>query len=257
MSSAETRALVALSASIDLLPAPVGQVQYTKLATAYTDAIYAAGGRPVLLPVVTAPPGDLLAGFDGLILTGGGDLDPALYGAQPEGNLYGIRPDRDAFEIALYREAVARGLPILAICRGMQLVNILRGGTLTQHITSDPRHWQSRSPGEGNHEIVVLPGSVLAAAVDGSAEVQVNSFHHQCIRDLGHDLRITATCRDVIEAVEATDGDVVAVQWHPEQMAATDRFQRCLFDSFVRRAATASKNRSADARGLSPYPMEW
>jgi putative glutamine amidotransferase len=240
-----TRPLIALTASIDLMAGPVGQVEYTKLATAYSDVIYAVGGRPVILPVVTDPPDDLLAAFDGLVLTGGGDLDPALYGEEPDPSVRGIRPDRDAFEIALYREAVACGLPILAICRGMQLVNILRGGTLTQHITSDQRHWQDRPPADPHHAIVVTPGSVLAEAVDGAAEVQVNSFHHQCIRELGDDLRITATCHGVIEGIEATDIDVVAVQWHPEQMAATHQIQRSLFGSFVRRAEAASQNRSA------------
>jgi putative glutamine amidotransferase len=240
-----TRPLIALSASIALLPAPVGQVHYTKLATAYSDVIYAVGGRPVLLPVVADPAGDLLAGFDGLVLTGGGDLDPSLYGEEPDPRACGIRPERDAFEIALYREAVAHGLPILAICRGMQLVNVLRGGTLTQHITDEQRHWQDRPPAEPHHQIVVTPGSVLAEAVDGASELRVNSFHHQCIRELGKDLRITARCLEVVEAVEATDNDVVAVQWHPEQMAATDLIQRSLFDLFVRRVEVASKNRAA------------
>jgi putative glutamine amidotransferase len=240
-----TRPLIALSASVALLPGPVGEVHYTKLATAYSDVLYAVGGRPVLLPVVADPPAGLLAGVDGLVLTGGGDLDPALYGAAPDPTSSGIRPERDAFETALYAEAMTRGLPVLAICRGMQLVNVLRGGTLTQHITDQQRHWQDRAPTEGHHEIVVTPGSVLAQAVNGARVVRVNSFHHQCIRRVGNDLRITATCGDLIEAMEATDHDIVAVQWHPEQMAGTDRIQRALFDSFVRRAAAASAHRAA------------
>jgi putative glutamine amidotransferase len=241
------RPLIALTASIDLLASPVGQVHFTKLATAYSDAISAAGGRPVILPLVADVRGDLLAEFAGLVLTGGGDVDPALYGEQPDPSVRGVRPERDAFELALYREAVARGLPILAICRGMQLVNVARGGTLRQHLSSEAGHWQDRPPTDSHHRVVVSPGSVLAAAVDGSHRVRVNSFHHQCIRDLGNDLRITATCGDVIEAVEATDVDLVAVQWHPEQMAATDPRQRSLFHSFVRRAEKASKKRSTDS----------
>jgi putative glutamine amidotransferase len=237
-----SRPLIAVSAAIEVLPTAFGEVDCTRLATAYTNAVYAVGGRPVVMPVVTDPPYDLLAGFDGLILTGGGDLDPSLYGEDSDPTVYGIRPDRDAFEIALYREAVARRLPVLAICRGMQLVNILRGGTLTQHITSDPRHWQERPPAEPNHEIAVTPGSVLADVV-GGAEAQVNSYHHQCLRELGDGLRITAVCLEIIEAVEATDSDVVAVQWHPEQMAATDQTQRSLFENLVQRAAAACRNR--------------
>jgi putative glutamine amidotransferase len=245
VSRAKTRPTIALSAGIDLMTGPIGEVQYTKLATAYTDVIYGLGARPVLLPVVRNPPADLLAGFDGLILTGGGDLDPALYGALPDPRLRGVRPERDAFEIALYRDAVALGLPILAICRGMQLVNILRGGTLRQHIAGDPRHWQQRPPGEPNHEVVVTPGSALAEAVSNATVVQVNSFHHQCIRDLGANLRVTGTCDGMIEAVEATDADIVGVQWHPEQMADGDRIQRSLFGSFVDRATVARENRAA------------
>jgi putative glutamine amidotransferase len=207
--------------------------------------VYAGGGRPVILPVVVHPPADLLAGMDGLILAGGGDIDPALYGAVAEPTVYGVRPDRDAFEAALYREAVARRIPILAICRGMQLVNVLRGGTLVQHITSDPRHWQEAPPGTPNHEVTVRPGSALAALAGPAGTLQVNSYHHQAVRDLGAGLRVTATCRDVIEAVEADDADVIAVQWHPEQMARTDRLQRSLFDSFVQRAGLAQTTSAA------------
>ncbi len=239
-----TGPLIAVSAAIAMLETPVGQIECTRLATAYTNAIYAVGGRPVVLPVVTNPPDCLLSGFDGLVLTGGGDVDPLLYGESPDPRVSGVRTDRDAFETALYRDAVLRGLSILAICRGMQLVNVLRGGTLIQHITSDPRHAPDRPLVEVSHEIDVTPGSVLAEVASGGA-MQVNSLHHQCIRDLGDNLRITAMCRDVIEAVEATDHDLVAVQWHPEQMAATDQIQTGLFDSFVRRADAAKKSRRA------------
>lgn len=245
-----TRPLIAVSAAIELLPTPFGDVDCTKLTTAYTNAVYAVGGRPVLMPVVTDPPDDMLAGFDGLLLSGGGDLDPRLYGEERDPSVYGVRPDRDAFEIALYREAVGRGIPILAICRGMQLINILRGGSLLQQITKDPRHWQDGSPSAPNHEVIVTPGSVLADVVGGAIEVQVNSYHHQCIRKLGVGLRITAVCIDVIEAVEAQDADIVAVQWHPEQMVATDHLQRALFESLVGRAAAAQRNRHREEMTL-------
>jgi putative glutamine amidotransferase len=240
MPSEPPRPLIAVSAAIETLPTPFGTADFTKVAIAYTNALYAVGARPVVMPVVPDPPADLLAGFAGLVLTGGGDLDPALYGEDPDPSVRGVRRDRDTFETALYLDAVARGLPILAICRGMQLVNVLRGGTLTQHITGDSRHWQKRPPGEPGHAVVVSQGSALAQSVGAATEVHVNSLHHQCVRDLGDRLRITAMCLDVIEAMEATDGDIVGVQWHPEQMALTDTVQLSLFDRFVRRAVAAS-----------------
>ncbi len=231
-----TRPLIAISATIEPWPTAQSELNCTRLTTAYTDAVYAVGGQPVILPVVGDPPADLLAKMDGLILSGGGDIDPVLYGEAAEPTVYGIRRDRDDFEAALFHEAVARRIPILAICRGMQLVNILRGGTLLQHISTDPRHWQEAPPATPNHEITVPPGSVLADLVGPGGVAHVNSFHHQALRDLGAGLRVTAMCLDVIEAVEACDADIVAVQWHPEQMAATDQVQRALFDTFVRHA---------------------
>jgi putative glutamine amidotransferase len=235
------RPLIAVSAAREELPTAFGTVDCTKLTTAYTDAVYAAGGRPLILPVVPNPPRGLLDGIDALLLTGGGDLDPDLYGESPDPSVYGIRRDRDDFEAALYHQAKALDLPVLAICRGMQLVNVLRGGTLLQQLTSERDHWQSNPASEPSHEIDVLPDAALAEAL-GAVRAGVNSYHHQCLRDLGSDLRVTAMCDDVIEAVEATDMDLVAVQWHPEQMASSSREQRGLFETLVRRASNASLN---------------
>jgi putative glutamine amidotransferase len=192
----------------------------------------------VILPVVEDPPTDLLAQMDGLVLTGGGDLDPTLYGEKPDPNVYGIRRDRDAFEAALYREAVALELPILAICRGMQLINVLRGGTLLQEITD---HWQQNPADEPSHEIHVTADSALAEAMGQAAIAKVNSYHHQGLKKVGTGLQVTAVCGDVIEAVEASDADLIAVAWHPEHLAATDPQQRALFESFVKRAAATTR----------------
>lgn len=232
------RPLIAVSADIDELPTAFGNMDCTKLNAEYTNAVYAAGGQPVILPVVPEPPADLLAQMDGLLLTGGGDLDPALYGETPDPSVYGIRRDRDAFEIALYREAMALRLPILAICRGMQLINVLRGGTLLQQIQDQ---WQENPPTRPSHEITVTAGSALAEAMGQTAVAYVNSYHHQGIKDVGSGLSVTAVCGGVIEAVEATDADIVAVQWHPEHMCATDHQQRALFELFVKRAAANTR----------------
>ncbi|MGH3555954.1 MAG: gamma-glutamyl-gamma-aminobutyrate hydrolase family protein [Mycobacterium sp.] len=235
------RPLIAVSASREELPTAFGNLDCTKLTAPYTDAVYAAGGQPVILPVVDGPPTDLLSRMDGLLLTGGGDLNPALYGEPPGGAVYGVRDNRDTFEIALYREAVALGLPILAICRGMQLVNVLRGGTLLQQIEGEQNHWQEYPLIEACHEITVAAGSALADAFGQSAINRVNSCHHQGIKRIGTGLRVTAACGDVVEAIEATDADIIAVQWHPEYMAATDYQQHVLFESFVKRAAAGSR----------------
>lgn len=230
------RPLIAVSAPIEELDTAFGVQDCTKLRTAYTDPVYTAGGRPVILPVLSRPPADLLEDIDGLLLTGGGDIAPALYGEQPHPGVYGVRPERDAFEAALLREALARRLPVLALCRGMQLVNVLRGGTLNQHVTG---HWQQAPASEVAHDITVAEGSLLADAVNGARTLAVNSYHHQAVRELGADLRVSAVCGDVIEAIEATDADLLAVQWHSEQLSTTHAEHRALFSSFVRRAKHA------------------
>jgi len=230
------RPLIAVSTPIEELETPFGARDCTKLAVAYTDAVYRAGGQPAILPVTATPPADLLAGFAGLVLTGGGDLDPQLYGEQPDPTVYGVRRDRDAFEKALYDDAVARGIPVLAICRGMQLVNVLRGGSLVQQVEDEVDHWQSAPSHEATHKVEVAADSRLGA-VFAEPVVGVNSYHHQALKEVGTGLRVVATCGAVIEAVEAEDASVVAVQWHPEQMVATDPQQRALFTSFIDEAS--------------------
>ncbi len=235
------RPLIALPAPIEVLATPFGDQDCSKLATAYTNAVYAAGGQPVMLPVVTDPPTGLLARMDGLLLTGGGDISPDLYGEEPDESVYGVRRDRDDFEVALYHEAVERGLPILAVCRGMQLINLLRGGTMIQNLETEQNHWQTVPSSHASHAIDIV-GDTALADVLGPAEGHVNSFHHQGLGGLGDGLRVTATCGDVIEGVEADDIDLFAVQWHPEQMAATSAAQQAIFDRLVKRAATRPAN---------------
>ena len=245
------RPLIAVSAGMEELPTAFGNLDCTKLTAAYTQAIYAAGGQPVILPVVEDPPAGLLARMDGLILTGGGDIDPAMYSEMSDPSVYGVRKDRDAFEAVLYGEAVALGLPILAICRGMQLINVLRGGTLLQQIRGDPGHWQQNPPTMHSHEITVTMGTNLADAM-GQPVAPVNSYHHQGLLDLGAGLEVTAVCGDVIEAVEATDADIVAVQWHPELIAVTNPQHHALFEFFVKRAAATTRTSISEEMNLCP-----
>jgi putative glutamine amidotransferase len=208
----------------------------------YPRAVDAAGAIPLVVPPMAASDLDgLVARLDGLLLAGGPDLHPSLYGAEPHDCLGPTEPPLDEFELDLVRRADHAGLPLLAICRGTQALNVARGGTLLQHLPEDVgeeiRHRQ-RQPGRvATHAVRVEAGSAVAEAL-GATELDVNSFHHQAIRDLGEGLQAVATAPDgVIEAVEATDRPfVLGVQWHAESLTAREDHQR-LFRSFVAAAA--------------------
>ena len=188
----------------------------------YTDAIAAAGGIPVLLPPV---PGiqDALARLDGLLLSGGGDIDPARYGAEPAPQLTSVRDERDAAEFALLDAALSLRLPVLGICRGMQVINVARGGSLHQHLPDVVGH-EGHAPvpgGFGEHPVRVAPGSRLSGILGraGGLPIATPTHHHQAVDQLGKGLTASAWAEDgTVEAFEADGGDsfVVAVQWHPE-----------------------------------------
>ena len=189
----------------------------------YADQVAAAGGIPVLLPPM---PGVATAvdRLDGLLLTGGGDIDPARYGAQQHPRTGRVSVPRDAAELELLDAATAAGLPVLGVCRGLQLLNVARGGTLHQHLPNDAGH--TPAPGTfGSHPVRVAAGSRLAGILGANgAGVDVPTAHHQAVERLGDGLVATAWAEDgVIEAVEpsaAGDPFLLAVQWHPE--AGTD-----------------------------------
>ncbi|HEY6277854.1 MAG TPA: gamma-glutamyl-gamma-aminobutyrate hydrolase family protein [Streptosporangiaceae bacterium] len=202
----------------------VWQAPAALLPTTYLDQITEAGGIPVLLPPVPGI-GAALARLDGLILTGGGDLDPASYGARPDPRTSRVSPERDQAELELLADALAAGLPVLGICRGMQLLNVARGGTLRQHL---PTGGHTSAPGTfGRHAVRLAAGSLLASILApgngaSAAELTVPTAHHQAIDQLGDGLIATAWSADgVIEAVELAPGPgrhpfTLAVQWHPE-----------------------------------------
>ena len=185
----------------------------------YAEQVAAAGGIPVLLPPL---PGVAAAvdRLDGVLLTGGGDVDPGRYGAQPHPATSRVSESRDAAELAVLDAAVAAGKPVLGVCRGMQLLNVARGGTLCQHLENDAGH--TPSPGTfGSHPVRIAAGTRLAGILGANgAGVEVPTAHHQAIDRLGDGLVATAWAEDgVVEAVERSDGSapfLVAVQWHPE-----------------------------------------
>jgi putative glutamine amidotransferase len=208
---------------------------------AYTSALSRAGVRPAIL--VGPDPGpmeDLLAPFDGVVLLGGGDVDPSRYGQAPEPEVYGIDPDRDAFELDLARSAVALGIPLLAVCRGAQVLNVALGGTLIQHLPSRAgmgAHGQPERDGiPAVHDVIVEAGSRLAKALGGASRLtDCTSIHHQAADRVAPGLVVTARSPDgAVEALETSNPAwVLGVQWHPERTAATDPRQQAIFDAFA------------------------
>jgi putative glutamine amidotransferase len=207
----------------------------------YVRAVEKAGGLPmVLAPGRPEDAAELLARLDGMVLTGGADVEPGLYGEEPHETVTRVIPERDAFEIALCREAVRRDHPLLAICRGHQVLNVATGGTLIQDIPSQVAgardHDPDRERWETAHEVRILPRTRLREIL-GAETIDVNSFHHQAVRELGQGLVISAASMadGVIEGVEAPGRRMVlGVQWHPE--AFWDRAQgfQPLFEALVK-----------------------
>jgi len=178
----------------------------------------------------------VLSHFDGLLLPGGGDVNPERYGQARAEKTYGVIPLRDEFEFELCSAALELALPVLAICRGTQVLNVASGGTLRQHITDEfPGHGKPGVEGGQNlHDVEIEPESRVGRAM-GAAQAACSCHHHQAIDRLGAGLHVTARDRDgTIEAVEL-DGPawVAAVQWHPEDTAAGDEAQQGLFDALV------------------------
>ena len=232
---------------------PLGQFVRTDLD--YVESVADAGGEPVMIP----PSADLraakalLEGLDGLLLSGGPDLDPGYYGEAPIGELGMTIPEWDALEMVLLRLALQRGMPIFGICRGMQVLNVALGGTLYQDMPSQLGvdvldHRQASPKYEPTHEVEVLDDSYMAEIMDRQS-VEVNSYHHQGIKVLANALTVTARSSDgVIEAVESCDFSkswLMGVQWHPEGMGHTGPGHRNLFEAHVCAAERHSLRRAA------------
>lgn len=219
--------------------------RYT-LPAEYVAAVQRAGGLPVLIPPVPECAERYLALVDGLILTGGGDIDPRHYGGANHATIYLVDGERDRLELDLARQVVRGGLPTLGVCRGAQIVNVALGGTLIEHLPSvvGERVLHRKPPREPTpHPVRIAPGSRLAAVL-GATEVQPMSWHHQAIRAVAPRLDVVAHAPDgTIEAIEMPSHPwLLAVQWHPELTAGVDAVQQRLFDALV--AACAAKTRS-------------
>ena len=229
------RPLIGISAHQVLVGDGDVQTFHEVVSVAYVKAVRKAGGVPVLLPVVDPDdaPG-LLERVDGLLMTGGGDVDPASYGADsvdPRTN--GVDPSRDARDIALCRAAVERDVPTLAICRGSQVLNVALGGTLHQHVD---KHFDIDRYNEFVHDVEVDADSTLSSWL-GSTSLGVNTLHHQATATVGADARIVARADDgTIEGVEAIGSRAVGVQWHPEMLRHRPE-HLALFEALVRLGA--------------------
>jgi putative glutamine amidotransferase len=208
----------------------------------YSRAVAQAGGLPVLLPPLQSAVrlvDEYLDQLDGLLLPGGGDVEPQRYGQRPETDaLYGMVGLHDEFDLALIRAAIDRDMPVLAVCRGMQVLNVARGGTLVQDLT-DGGHWMCE------HAVQVVPGSLLAHALGTTELHHCYSVHHQGLDLLGEGVEpIAHDPGGLIEAVQLRGASwIVGVQWHPEDTTSVEPAQHRLFETFVDRA----RGRSASA----------
>lgn len=220
----------------------IGQLSVVGINSAYTEAVLAAGGIPILIPLGLDEQGrrEVFERIDGLLLPGGGDLDYNYYSSEQECALRGIDLERDELEIAMTKAAVVEYKPFLAICRGHQVMNVALGGTLWQDVKSQMpgaiRH-DFRSPHPRNylaHRVEISPGSKLAQYLPGSS-IQVNSIHHQGIKELAPGLEVSARADDgLIEGIELPDHPfAVGVQWHPEGMVTDDPSMLQLFKGLV------------------------
>lgn len=214
----------------------------------YLHSVLRAGGEPVVIapqPLDQAAAGELLARFDGLLLMGGPDVDPALYGRRASEHVYGVSPEQDRFESTLLRAAIDNDIPVLAVCRGMQLANVVLGGTLVQHLGDLPDAGKllAHAPGEFPvgaefvlHDVDLAADSWLARAT-GSTRLRGASFHHQGIEVLAPGFEAVGRAPDgLLEAIEHRSHRIIGVQWHPEDTSADDPAQQRIYDAFVESA---------------------
>jgi putative glutamine amidotransferase len=220
---------------------------HDRLSSSYVQAVHQAGGIPVLLPNLPDP--EVLERLDGLVISGGGDFDPALYG-QPENGTHvaGVSEERDQTELQLLRAAPA-DFPILGICRGIQALAVAFGGTLVQDVpTTHPsavQHSQDGAREDRTHGVEVLGESQLGEIL-GATKIRVNSFHHQAVDRVPEGFRAVAWAEDgLLEGIESVDRPFcVGVQWHPENLVGHEEHARRLFGALVEAAGIRHEERA-------------
>lgn len=214
------------------------------LSDTYVKAIWQGGGSPVILPWVSDTPEDILDELDGLILSGGGDIDPDRFGQDRHEKTDGVDDDRDRFELALMRAAAERNFPTLAICRGIQVMTVAFGGTIQQHVpdVSDGVQHRQHEAGIGQHDpshkVVLENTPNPISELLGTSELMVNSFHHQAPDEVPAPLQVAGRAEDgVIEAIwHPGMAFGIGVQWHPEMLAANHPEHAAFFRALVEAA---------------------
>jgi putative glutamine amidotransferase len=226
------RPLIGLTTYVEKAACLVWDTEFALLHKVYVDMVVAAGGVPVLLPPVPVGAEEIVGALDGLILTGGSDIDPAGYDETPHQTTVS-RPSRDESEFRLVHRALERDLPVLGVCRGLQLINVALGGSLTQHLPEALGHSKhAPAPGIfGSNRVRLADGSRVAAIV--GTEATVRCHHHQAIDRVAQGLEVVGWSEDgTVEAVELTGPRFgLAVQWHPEQDATDMRLFAALVEA--------------------------
>ena len=246
--------LIGLTPTPELLQMEHGLFRRHALSDNYSLAVEAAGGIPVMLPAHLQDIDSVLNRLDGVIITGGGDIDPVRYGQDPHTKTDGIDSERDEFELAVVREALNRDIPLLGICRGLQIFNVALGGTLVQDVgdlvpdATEHRQQALNVHHEETFQTAVLsPGEhPLRLMIDGDT-LEINSFHHQGIDSLAESLDVMATTEDgLIEAVyHPISTHAMAVQWHPEMLAPHQNEAAAIFRSLVDAATRYAESRTS------------
>lgn len=208
----------------------------------YSQGVEKAGGVPVIIPVTTnlSTLQKLTENLAGLILSGGGDLDPVHFGEEPALGMGKITPERDYCELELARLFLASHKPILGICRGMQVLNIVAGGTIWQDIYTQVyypvlKHVQDAPKSYPTHRVEIMADTLLSSIFGERNQIRVNSFHHQSINKVAKGFKINAVALDgIIEGIELPDAVfVLGIQWHPECMWESDQEQLAIFKTFI------------------------
>lgn len=240
--------IIAITSSMDLNPNRLNDNR-TMVSLDYSNSVINSGGIPVILPITDnfEVIKEQVKYFDGLILSGGGDPDPNLYGEDCLQELGDITPERDTFELAILEEFLKTKKPILGICRGLQLMNVFYGGTLYQdikYVDTNIQHRQKWLADLPTHNINILENNILFEIFGKKA--RTNSFHHQMIKDLGRELTSIATANDgVIEAIQNKNYPFFyGVQWHPEMMASRGNLgMKKIFDKFIESCKNLEKQK--------------
>lgn len=208
----------------------------------YVDSVVQNGGVPFIIPfnedeeVIKSQ----MQQVNALILSGGHDVDPHNYGEEPEQKLGNIWPERDKFDMTLLKIAEERRIPVLGICRGAQVINVAHGGSLYQDLSyrkeKTLKHSQGQRPTLLTHTVETVAGTKIAELL-GKEKLQTNSFHHQLLKKIAPDFKVSARCVDgVVEAIENDDASVIAVQWHPEMLHRVSKIQNNLFKYIIEKA---------------------